>query len=543
MFKIIKQFDYFNDFSDYNKKLPRFFLEIEIKMNLLDINLICNSVVLLFSISLTAIYLSLLIKFQSIAVFKDNNDTDLELYDPLGICTFTDNFPELFHEANYLTPLSLLLILFHMFTTKRKSYLISSTNHRRLWFLNYISLPKIQNVFSKRERLFYSFGFSIISFHLITTTMKNLPDDLQFQFDPVEILRELSIQLSEVIFIGCRFMPVFISLESKRTPHRVLGGFYLLLDLFLSWYQQAICLDTLKVVMFYSLDTIDQVNRLSIACISLMNLLHSFFSSYMIGHLIIGTLCKRFLVIRRSMNKINEMGESEWDRLNRLAEKKDLFFCVDDLKYTKLLFKRTYGLKEDYNITEEKQEKIKLNEKILIFFKKISSHAIDYIKQYIRSIYDPKFHFRYSIRFMATQMVYFSCSFYLIVISANLLMYLLKSALFDTSERTYTFNRTANFTSYLAYCKIVFFGSICGLADPVQDIGFGWIWFAYLFSIFFSYFLFLFHFFQNFRTYKHDLLMVYKGNHEFKELRKHISNAEIAVYYLINFQFITLLLF
>lgn len=299
----------------------------------LSSKLLLKATSIIITLLLTTIYEVLLILKLSYTF----NQHDFRIYAPvedsLGICTFTDPFPDMFQEANYLTPVSFALILIYCVTEKRRSYLIKSKN-RFVNLLNYISLPKIQNVFSKKRRLYYCLGFSIISFHVITSTIHSILERSKLiEIDPEDVLREIANELSDVLFIGCRYIPVFMALESRNLINRCIVGVYLLLELCFSWYQQAVCLITIKLVV--TEDT-DHAHEVSLVSLGLINLLHSLFTSYMIVFLTFGSWLERRLSKQRS-TKVLSIEMSYYDCLIQLSQNDDVFICSNDLKYTKFV--------------------------------------------------------------------------------------------------------------------------------------------------------------------------------------------------------------
>lgn len=521
-------------------------------MKCLNREFLCNSICVLTTLILTIIYEIFLIKKLVDTLYNP----DFNLYhslepeqDPLGVCSFSQNFPIILQEANYLTPFSFLLILVHCVSnTPRRSYLITSTN-RFLNALNYISLPKIQNVFSKKRRLLYSMGFSILSFHVISTTLANL-FELELSLDPVLVVREITEQLSDVLFIGCRYMPIFMALDSNNLLNRMIVGVYLFLDLCLSWYQQAICLNSVRIAIF---ESTSQVEHVFIVCNGIINFLHSLFTSYMIVHLTLGSLLQVAFLKRHALNKIKDTvvaNMSECERLLHLAHIDDLFICTDDLKYTKSLLANNHRQIENNinnrgNHVFSHYNHYKFETSISFKFMwrvlkqlvyKLCHDCLGFVDAYARSIYDPNGHFRYSLRFMSTQMVYFSCSFYISVFLANILIQSLKPALFPESQTNFSFNLSdanslvSNLSmSSQVFCQIKTLDFLCSV-PAVQEIDvYAWIWLSYFTTLFVSFAIFIFQLLQNFRGYKNDLLAIYRGEHEFKEVRCLISNAEIAV--------------
>lgn len=515
-------------------------------MEWLNSELLCNYICLLTTLFLTTFYEFFLIKklsdtlYQPGRVFELPHSFDLD-QDPLRICSLPESLPHLLQEANYLTPISFFLILIHCVSSNpRRSYLIKTSN-RFLNLLNYISLPQIQNVFSKKRRLLYCFGFSIVSFHVITTTLTNL-FVMELSIDPVQVVREITEQLSDVLFIGCRYLPMFMALDSKSLVNRIVVGVYLLFDLSLSWYQQAVCLDSIRIVIFGSLEKVEYI---TIVCIGLINFLHSLFTSYMIVYLTLGSLFQLVFLERQAMNKINNKSIvcSEYKRLLRLANTDELFICTDDLKYTKRLLASLQEAKSDRNnlnsVTFLEHYKFERGALSLVWhvgkkwLLKLCYDFIKFVDSYTKSIYDRHAYFRYSLRFMSTQMVYFSCSFYVCLFFANMLIQGLQPALLPLSTNQ-TLNSTdrfwrTNLTSSQVFCKIKNLDLLCGI-PAVQDIDiYAWLWLTYLVTLLGSFAIFIFQLLQNFRGYKYDLTAIYKGEHEFNEVRSQISNAEVAV--------------
>lgn len=335
-------------------------------------------------------------------------------------------------------------------------------------------------------------------------------------------------------------MPAFIAQASSNSAYRFIGGIYLWLDLCLNWYEQAICLKIIRLTGAF--DSTNSFKIFSISCCAVLNSINCLFLSYSASYLTIDTLFKHFTSKKRHIEASNIHFLSEFDYLMNLADSDHLFYCSHDLKYTKSLFNKLRSSSAHVGANSLVLSRITIKnfdmKNILYKLRRlVRVQAVDYSK----SVYDSRCHFRYSLRFLCTQMVFFCCSSYLSLIVTNLLMYIfapvILSPLPDQTSLLDKMNVSLKCMTGFVYCQNLGINLFCKAFDlefapPANcDIDvYAWIWLTYLAGILVPYGVFVFQFVQNFRAYKSDLFEVFRGHSEWtKNAKKSISNTEIAV--------------
>jgi hypothetical protein len=306
-----------------------------------------------------------------------------------------------------------------------------------------------------------------------------------------------------------------------------MGAVFLILDLFVSYIENSLCdrYSLFDSKLGKKRNFLNYNSILSI-CLHSINILTLNFTLF---HLIKSIIFKNEKKSKTNLTKINNI-----DDLITLSECENLFFTSHDLKYCKSLFKnkKRNEIKER-NYLNLDNKYFELN----LFYKKL----INNLENYLKLIYDRECYFRYSLRFIYTQLMCLFCNIYLFVFSFYNIGSYLKIFIFEskfTEENLILLlknsNSSFNITSGILYCKLLS-KSICsenGIFfnyEPKMEIDFYFfIWITYIIYIFIPIMIFFYNFFQNFPQYKHDFLSICKGNDPFG-LKNSYSNFDIAV--------------
>lgn len=473
------------------------------------------SILLSFFLALVYVWVYLLLEHED----PDRNSTisnETESFEDYKIfCSSNYNFPEPLKEMNILlTPTSIVLLfimlLFFWKTSKKELKL------------------RLNSLFMKENRFYYSMGFCLLSLELVDIWFKRVEDITGMELKSFfEVLLEVLYQFIDVFVIGCRYMPILIGLNSRHFLISILIGVYLTLVIIVSLYDEVICQNRALFDNFGKESNIMTNFKINIR--SCLNFVYSFLGFYLAIFLIFN---KTFEIIIKKRNSVKNHYTVALKPVNLEDKKEYLIFSAYDLSYCKKLLKSN----------KSKQE---LEKRSLIQMLKspnyLLARLLDSTGELVKKIYDPNSGFRYSLRFICTQLTYLCCSIFLSFYLMLSFMRFLSPVILNDLSSDLNFENLSlirNFSnlssSGILFCKIKlkFINEFCTpggyfmTLPPIRDIDVNlYFWFAFLLPIIFTFLLSLFHFVQNFKNYKQDFLSMCKGKS--KLISKEFSNFEI----------------
>jgi hypothetical protein len=479
---------------------------------------------ILSSILISTFYCIYFIRVRGDSLEMEQNLTH-NSYDFLDICNNTYNIldKDPFKEISMITPVSLcLIVLFTILNNCKQHREANVAAVVKKSLLNF-NLPPIYNIFLKKDRLHVSIAFCILSYELFTISLQRIIDTFENETPTLGYcILSVLYEIIDVFIIACRYFPIFIALAFDNLLVRLLASLFLYLDILVSFYDYAICLKK----DFYS-----EIDRPLINFILFMlNFPSVAFSAYIAFHLCFKTIVRK--VIRTEKIQPVVGLNSSFNKLLFLANNQNLFFTAEDLKYSQSVLKKqsiTRSVHYDGGLESKKSSSV------LGFMKsKVSG--------YIRSIYDPNFYFNYSLRFMSTQMVNLFANIYQILY----LIYQYR-VLFDGLFKEYPSeasmqitllqsNSIFNYTSGIVYCNVFQIvpcssdGQLIAAVPPTRQLDvYAWSWITFYMCLIVPILTISFHFVENFRNYKRDLIQICKGKRNFKDKHKLYAKREIAV--------------
>ena len=440
---------------------------------------------------------------------------------------------EPFKEINLLmTPASLFLIILFAFMNKRASCCLGSS---RINLPNTFGLPAILSVFKKKDRFHYALGFSLIAFQVSYMFFLKIINS----FDGEKTgLFDFQNEIVDVFFLGVLYYPLLTALSSRDTKIRVLGGLFAFYQLACNFIDYSYCFNILVEII----ETIHKKELASILICSIY-VVNSFISFYIGFHLTVEELFINLLSL-----KLKKKTESQNELIAQysLVESDDLLFSIYDLRYCRDLLKLKSPI-------DETQDKIKLKQ---VFSRKIFSIIYKKVNKYLIEVYDPDSNFRYSLRFIFTQLICFITNFYTTAFLFAVSTIIFKNAIFNISDGSVDLENTLqqlnsyNLTFNLSFLdilkskntsKICYYvpippslcssdGIFLGYFHPKNQIDVrSLVVVSYVIANLLLVVLFFFQFVEGIRNYKKDFIELCKGKSKFQSIYDEISNIEIMV--------------
>jgi hypothetical protein len=434
----------------------------------------------LLCLTCTGLYLYFLVLGRAfIFDYMLYNASSIEIYNQsTKLCATIVRLPYPFSQIKiFSVTMSILIILIYIIVPKK-----SNCMHARTICKKIFTMPKIQNSFRRDNRVNTACTFAVIAFQVIDTTIAKL-ETVDHALDTTDILglTGLVIQIMSVILVGVRYYPLLMAFANESLFLYVLVTFYAWIDLTLQVYYEAFCNTAIYTASGFGLSKSEKSKVIYIIYISIYMLPNLLIYSYINIRLSFNTIKYLFgcLVKKKSVNSefdyLIDKTLNYSDLLIRMAEQfkgKNSFYCAADVEYCKKLFS---SLKE-VTLSNDDNNKNPINIKKDDFLlnalcKKLFAGLKKFFKNYF---YDSANHFRFSLRFVSTQVV---CLIVVYCISALLFMVnfgFVEDALFISNM---TNSDSVKFSSASILCKTRFIQFICsndgklfGLLEPKQDV-------------------------------------------------------------------------
>ena len=443
-----------------------------------------------------------------------NNQTE-NLIQARYLCDTVYTLPSPFSQVKLVSTFLSLFIIFIsiLIPTKREWYLKKCSKP---------SFPGLQNPFIKVNRLNTTLTYSLIAYQVLEVTLSKFQshDALDLSMDPTGLLI-FFIQVVDIVIIGIRYYPILMAFSRKSIPINILTGLYIYIDLGFHIYYESVCETTFtrySLILTYSKNSV--FIYLSIICFYLLpNIL---FCSYLATTLIIDAVRDIIYLAKKERQVIiidNKI--TEFDVLTKMADENELFFSSSDFKYVRGLLKSQKYMLHDQEVTTTVNN---------TYWYKFKCFIFENFKKYI---YDPNSHFKFTLRFLCTQVICIFIIYCLLLTIFMLEFGILEDAIFFDSNTT---DNTGSSLTGVVFCKVKFVVGLCNDKGEIFGIPPGHeiniyfaLWTVLLFSLFFTFFVCIFQIILGIHNYKRDFMMLYRGKSEFIKSRDFISKTDIGV--------------